>query len=74
MIGFNYRRVPALALARQLVAAGRIGAIRHVRASYLQDWLVDPEFPLTWRLQAEPGRFRARWATWARTSWTWPST
>jgi len=52
MTGFNYRRVPALALARQLVAAGRIGAIRHVRACYLQDWLVDPEFPLTWRLQA----------------------
>jgi predicted dehydrogenase len=53
MTGFNYRRVPALALARQLVAAGRIGVIRHVRASYLQDWLVDPAFPLTWRLQAD---------------------
>jgi predicted dehydrogenase len=53
MTGFNYRRVPALALARQLVAAGRIGEIRHVRASYLQDWLVDPAFPLTWRLQAD---------------------
>ncbi len=52
MIGFNYRRVPALALARQLVAAGRIGTLRHVRASYLQDWLEDPAFPLTWRLQA----------------------
>jgi predicted dehydrogenase len=53
MTGFNYRRVPAIALARQLVADGRIGAIRHVRASYLQDWLVDPGFPLTWRLQRE---------------------
>ncbi len=53
MTGFNYRRVPAIALARQLVADGRIGAIRHVRASYLQDWLVDPESPLTWRLQRE---------------------
>jgi predicted dehydrogenase len=53
MTGFNYRRVPALALARQLVAAGRIGVVRHVRASYLQDWLVDPGFPLTWRLQAD---------------------
>jgi predicted dehydrogenase len=53
MIGFNYRRVPALVLARQLVADGRIGPIRHVRASYLQDWLVDPQFPLTWRLQRE---------------------
>jgi predicted dehydrogenase len=53
MIGFNYRRVPAVALARQLVTEGRIGRIRHVRASYLQDWLVDPSFPLTWRLQAD---------------------
>jgi predicted dehydrogenase len=52
MAGFNYRRVPAVALARQLVAAGRIGPVRHVRASYLQDWLTDPGFPLTWRLQA----------------------
>ncbi len=53
MIGFNYRRVPAVALARQLVSEGRIGQLRHVRASYLQDWLVDPSFPLTWRLQAD---------------------
>src|SRR6202040_1953795 len=53
MTGFNYRRVPAMALARQLVTDGRIGQIRHVRASYLQDWLVDPSFPLTWRLQRE---------------------
>lgn len=53
MVGFNYRRVPALAHARALVAAGRLGTIRHVRAQYLQDWLVDPEFPLTWRLQAD---------------------
>ena len=53
MVGFNYRRVPAIALARELVAAGRIGTIRHVRASYLQDWLADPAFPLTWRLQRE---------------------
>jgi len=53
MVGFNYRRVPALALAQQLVASGRIGTIRHVRAAYLQDWLVDPEFPLTWRLRKE---------------------
>ena len=51
MIGFNYRRVPAIALARQLVP--RLGRIRHVRAVYLQDWLTDPSFPLTWRLQRE---------------------
>lgn len=53
MVGFNYRRVPAAAFARQLVAEGRIGAIRHVRAVYLQDWIVDPQFPLTWRLRKE---------------------
>ena len=53
MVGFNYRRVPALALARELIASGRVGDIRHVRASYLQDWLTDPAFPLTWRLQKE---------------------
>ncbi|HEY6788145.1 MAG TPA: Gfo/Idh/MocA family oxidoreductase [Trebonia sp.] len=52
MVGFNYRRVPALALARQLVADGRIGTLRHVRAVYLQDWLVDPDAPMTWRMQA----------------------
>ena len=53
MCGFNYRRVPAVALMRQLVAAGRLGAIRHVRAVYLQDWIVDPQFPLVWRLQRD---------------------
>ena len=52
MVGFNYRRVPALALAREMVEEGRLGTIRHVRAQYLQDWIVDPEFPLVWRLDA----------------------
>jgi predicted dehydrogenase len=51
--GFNYRRVPAVSLMRNMVAAGRLGAIRHVRAVYLQDWIVDPSFPLVWRLQKE---------------------
>ena len=53
MIGFNYRRVPALALARELIAEGRLGTVRHVRAAYLQDWLVDPDSPMTWRLNKE---------------------
>ncbi|MFB9236596.1 Gfo/Idh/MocA family protein [Plantactinospora siamensis] len=53
MAGFNYRRVPAVAYLRQLVAAGRLGEIRHVRAVYLQDWIADPQFPLVWRLQRE---------------------
>jgi predicted dehydrogenase len=51
MVGFTYRRVPAIALARRLVEQGRIGTVRHVRAQYLQDWLRDPRSPLTWRLQ-----------------------
>jgi predicted dehydrogenase len=53
MCGFNYRRVPAVALMRQLIEAGRIGTVRHVRAVYLQDWIVDPEFPLVWRLRKD---------------------
>jgi predicted dehydrogenase len=53
MVAFNYRRVPATALARSLIAAGRLGEIRHVRASYLQDWAIDPELPLLWRFVAE---------------------
>jgi predicted dehydrogenase len=53
MVGFNYRRVPAIALAKRLIEAGRIGGLRHVRAAYLQDWLTDVGVPLTWRLQQD---------------------
>lgn len=53
MVGFNYRRLPATVLARSMVAEGRLGVLRHVRVTYLQDWLVDPEFPLTWRLRKD---------------------
>ncbi|WP_026851327.1 Gfo/Idh/MocA family protein [Glaciibacter superstes] len=53
MVGFTYRRVPAATFARDLVADGAIGQIRQVRAMYLQDWLVDPEVPLAWRLQKQ---------------------
>ncbi|NMO55910.1 Gfo/Idh/MocA family oxidoreductase [Actinoplanes sp. TBRC 11911] len=53
MCGFNYRRVPAVALMKQMIDDGRIGTIRHVRANYLQDWIVDPAFPLVWRLRKE---------------------
>jgi len=51
MVGFTYRRVPAASLARNIVASGALGDIRQVRAAYLQDWLVDPQAPLAWRLQ-----------------------
>ncbi|MES9542097.1 MULTISPECIES: Gfo/Idh/MocA family oxidoreductase [unclassified Actinomadura] len=53
MVGFNYRRVPAVTLARRLVGEGRIGAVRHVRAQYLQDWLADPQAPFTWRMDRD---------------------
>ena len=53
MVGFNYRRVPALALAKELIAEGRVGTVRHVRAAYLQDWLADDQSPMTWRLKKE---------------------
>ncbi len=50
MCGFTYRRTPALALFRRMVADGRLGVLRQVRAQYLQDWLSDENGPLTWRL------------------------
>lgn len=53
MVGFNYRRVPALAYARRLIADGQLGTIRQVRTSYLQDWLADESAPMTWRLRKE---------------------
>ncbi|PYG99219.1 dehydrogenase [Arthrobacter stackebrandtii] len=53
MVGFTYRRVPAATLARDMVAAGRIGQIRQVRAAYLQDWLSDENSPMSWRLQKD---------------------
>jgi len=53
MVCHNYRRIPAIALARQMIEAGAIGnRIYHYRARYAQDWIADPEFPLVWRLQA----------------------
>ncbi|MFK4759557.1 Gfo/Idh/MocA family protein [Microbacterium sp. ZW T5_45] len=53
MVGFTYRRVPAVTLLRDLIAQGRIGTVRQVRASYRQDWLADPESPMTWRLDKD---------------------
>ena len=50
MICHNYRRVPAVMLAKGLIRDGRIGRIRHFRGTYLQDWIVDPQFPRVWRL------------------------
>lgn len=53
MVNFNYRRVPAVQFARKLIEEGRLGDIRHWRAVYLQDWLVDESVPLAWRLKKE---------------------
>ena len=50
MVNFNYRRAPAVALAKRMIEEGLIGKIYHWRAVYLQDWIVDPDFPLVWRL------------------------
>jgi predicted dehydrogenase len=53
MVCHNYRRIPAIALARKMIGEGALGRIFHFHARYAQDWLVDPEFPLNWRLQKE---------------------
>ena len=52
-VWFNYRRVPAIAFARQLIDEGRIGKVYHFRALYLQDWTMDPSVPLLWRMDKE---------------------
>src|SRR5580658_2459191 len=52
LVCHNYRRIPAIALARQMIEAGELGgSIRHFHARYAQDWLVNPNFPRTWRMQ-----------------------
>ncbi len=52
-ICFNYRKLPAIGLAKKLIETGKIGKIFHMRAVYLQDWIIDPEFPLVWRLEKD---------------------
>jgi predicted dehydrogenase len=51
MVAFNYRRTPAVALARKYIEEGRIGRILNFRGTYLQDWSADPDSPLSWRFQ-----------------------
>jgi predicted dehydrogenase len=51
MVCHNYRRVPALVLAKKLITEGALGKIFHYHARYAQDWAVDPELPLVWRFQ-----------------------
>ncbi len=52
-LNHNYRRCPAVRLAKKMITEGKIGQIYHWRGAYLQDWIVDPEFPLTWQLRKE---------------------
>ena len=52
-VNHNYRRCPAVMLAKRLIDDGTIGRIFHWRGAYLQDWIVDPNFPLTWHLRKE---------------------
>ena len=51
MLCHNYRRCPAVTLAKEIIESGKIGQIYHFRGSYLQDWIVDPQFPRIWRLE-----------------------
>ena len=53
MCGFTYRQAPAVKLAREMIESGELGEIRHIRADYLQDFIMDPEFPMMWRLRKE---------------------
>ena len=50
-VNYNYRRVPAVAYAKRLIEEGRVGDVYHYHGSYLQDWIIDPSFPLVWRLE-----------------------
>ncbi len=52
-IGFNYRFAPAVQLAKRLIDEGKLGQIFHFRGLFLQDWIIDPAFPMVWRLNRD---------------------
>ncbi|ACT95235.1 Gfo/Idh/MocA family protein [Dyadobacter fermentans] len=60
-LNHNYRRVPAVALAKKMIEEGKIGRIFHWRCAYQQDWIVDPSFPLTWQLKKETAQAGPQW-------------
>ncbi|MEI6157457.1 MAG: Gfo/Idh/MocA family oxidoreductase, partial [Atribacterota bacterium] len=60
-VNFNYRRCPAIGLAKRLIDEGKIGRVFHWRGAYLQSWIVDPNFPLTWHLQKEMAGAGPQW-------------
>ncbi len=60
-LNHNYRRTPAIMLAKQMIEEGKIGRIFHWRGAYQQDWIVDPDFPLTWHLRKETAHAGPQW-------------
>jgi predicted dehydrogenase len=60
-LNHNYRRTPAVALAKKMIAEGYVGRLFHWRCAYQQDWIVDPEFPLTWQLRKEIAQAGPQW-------------
>ncbi|MFT2008315.1 Gfo/Idh/MocA family protein [Pontibacter sp. 13R65] len=60
-LNHNYRRTPAISLAKQMIQEGRLGRIYHWRCAYQQDWIVDPAFPLTWQLRKETAQAGPHW-------------
>ena len=60
-VNHNYRRAPAVVLARQLIDEGKIGDIYHWRGAYQQSWLIDPSFPLNWKLKKETAKAGPQW-------------
>jgi len=60
-LNHNYRRTPAISFARKMIDEGKIGRIFHWRCAYQQDWIVDPQFPLTWQLRKETAQAGPQW-------------
>ncbi|GAB3764376.1 Gfo/Idh/MocA family protein [Spirosoma pomorum] len=60
-LNHNYRRLPAVQLAKKLIGEGKVGRIFHWRCAYQQDWIVDPNFPLTWQLRKETAQAGPQW-------------
>ena len=58
-VNHNYRRCPAVRLAKRMIDDGHYRLNFHWRGTYLQDWIVDPDFPLTWHLREETSGFGA---------------
>ena len=56
-LNHNYRRCPAVMLAKQLIDEGKVGRVFHFLGEYLQSWIVDPNFPLTWHLRKETAAY-----------------